>query len=162
VVPVSGFKTLGEVATLNGAVVVTAKDGTLRVDNNGQVINVAKGKTITIAPRVKAPAGGGAGGGNVWSIAAVGAGGVAAILAGVAVSRAGNANTNATAAISAANAAGAAAVSAANAATSAANAATSTADAVGCALDAITTPEGMPPGISPYIPITVCTAQAPY
>jgi len=157
VVPVSGFKTLGEVATLNGAVVVTAKDGALRVDNNGQVINVAKGKTITVAPRLKAPQGGGMGGGNVWSIAAVGVGGVAAILAGVAVSRAGNANTNAIAAISAANAAGSAATSAANAATSAANAAISTENAVGCAIDYEFNPEGQPPGVSPYMPITPCT-----
>ena len=55
VVPVSGFKTLGEVAMLNGAMVVTAKEGMLRVEGNGQVVNVAKGKTITVHPSANAP-----------------------------------------------------------------------------------------------------------
>jgi len=49
VVPVSGFKTLGEVAALNGAMVVTAKEGMLRVEDNGKVINVAKGKLLRCA-----------------------------------------------------------------------------------------------------------------
>jgi hypothetical protein len=144
------------VATLNGAVVVTAKDGALRVDNNGQVINVAKGKTITLTPEVKAPQQGGGGGKKKCCIAAIigtGAAGVAAILAGVAISRADNATSAANSATSAAEAAGSAAVSAANAATSAANAAISTANQVGCALDAIINPEGQPPGISPYFPV---------
>jgi hypothetical protein len=160
VVPVSGFKTLGEVATLNGAVVVTAKDGALRVDNNGQVINVAKGKTITLTPWMGAPQQDGGGGKKKCCIAAIigaGAAGVAAILAGVAISRADNATNAANSATSAAEAAGSAAVSAANAATSAANAATSTANAVGCALDYEFNPEGQPPGISPYFPVTPCT-----
>ena len=151
VVPVSGFKTLGEVATLNGAVVVTAKDGMLRVDNNGQVINVAKGKTITVAPQVKAPKGGAGGGGDSsWvPYATLGAAGVAAVMAGVDISKADTANSNAVSAISAANAA----TSAANAATSAANAAISTANAVGCALDFIVNPKGII-GLSPYIPLS--------
>jgi len=117
VVPVSGFKTLGEVAMLNGAVVVTTKDGALRVDDgNGQVVNVAKGKTITVTPRAKAPQAGGAGrccgagGSTILEVATIGAAGIAAILAGVAVSRAGNANTNATAAASAAASAASAAL----------------------------------------------------
>jgi len=138
VVPVSGFKTLGEVAMLNGAVVVTAKDGMLRVDSgNGQVVNVAKGKTITVTPRMKAPQGGGGagrccGGSDVWSIAATAAGGAAAILAGVALSRAGDAKTNAASAASAA----VAAASAAEAAASAAAAANSSAiNASNCAAD---------------------------
>ena len=105
IVPVSGFKTLGEVAMLNGAVVVTAKDGMLRVEGNGQVVNVAKGKTITVVPQANAPQGGGCrgagrccGGSNVWGITATGAGVAAAILAGVAMSRAGDAKNNAAAA----------------------------------------------------------------
>jgi hypothetical protein len=57
VVPVSGFKTLGEVAMLNGAVAVTAKDGMLRVEGNGPAIDVAKGKTITVVPQADAPQG---------------------------------------------------------------------------------------------------------
>src|ERR1019366_7162687 len=39
-----GFKTLGEVAMLNGSVVVTAKEGALQVDNFGQMKDVAKGQ----------------------------------------------------------------------------------------------------------------------
>jgi len=153
VVPVSGFKTLGEVAMLNGTVIVTAKDGALRVDEgNGKVVNVAKGKTLTVTPQMKAPQGGGSagrccggGGGGIWPIVATGAAGAAAILAGVAVSRSGNANTNASSAASEA----AAAAAAAAAATSAASAATSTANSVGCALNVLANNEGEP---SPYSP----------
>jgi hypothetical protein len=55
VVPVSGFRTLGEVAAGNGEVMVTAKDGRLRVESNGQAINVAKGETITMSAKASAP-----------------------------------------------------------------------------------------------------------
>ena len=111
VVPVSGFKTLGEVAMLNGAIVVTAKEGMLRVEGNGPAINVAKGKTITVVPEANAPQGGGkapggagrcCGGSNVWGIAATAVAGGALILAAVAESRAGKAEDNAAAAESAA------------------------------------------------------------
>jgi len=172
VVPVSGFKTLGEVAMLNGAIVVTAKEGMLRVEGNGPAINVAKGKTITVVPEAKAPQGGGkapggvgrcCGGSNVWSIAAFAAGGAAAILAGVAESRAGTAENNAsaaatdaTAATSAANAATAAASSAAAAASAAAAtasaaaaAAAAEANSLGCALNTLANEEGKK---SPYTP----------
>jgi len=166
VVPVSGFKTLGEVAMLNGAVVVTAKDGALNVDEgNGQVVNVAKGKTITVTPRLKAPQGGGGAGrccgggaGGYWPIVATAAAGAAAILAGVAVSRAGNANTNATSASSEAAAAAAAAASAASvaaAAESAASEAAAAANAAGCALNQLANEEGLGPlegYMSPYTP----------
>jgi hypothetical protein len=56
-----GFKTLGEVAMLNGAVVVTAKEGTLRVDGAGRTTEVTKGKTIAIMqkPAAGTPQGGG-------------------------------------------------------------------------------------------------------
>ena len=154
VVPVSGFKTLGEVAMLNGTVIVTAQDGALRVDQgNGKVVNVAKGKTLTVTPQMKAPQGGGSAGrccgggsGGVWPIVATAAAGAAAVLAGVAVSRAGNANTNATDAASAAAAAAAAATSAAEAAASTAAAAS---NAVGCALNQLAYEEGY---ASPYVP----------
>jgi hypothetical protein len=155
VVPVSGFKTLGEVAMLNGSVVVTAKDGALRVDEgNGQVINVAKGKTITVTPQARTPQGGGAGrccggGANIWGITATAAGGVAAILAGVALSRAGDARTSADAADSSAASAASAAAAAASAAAAAASEAAAAAaaeNAVGCALNAIYYP------MSPYTP----------
>lgn len=157
VVPVSGFKTLGEVAMLNGVVVVTAKDGALSVDEgNGQVINVAKGKTISITPRAKAPQGGGGAGrccggagGNIWGIAATAAGGAAAVLAGVAVSRSGNANTNAQSAASAAAAAASNAAAAVSAADSAASADAAGQLSLGCALNTLANQEGLP---SPYTP----------
>jgi hypothetical protein len=142
VVPLSGFTTLGEVATLNGAVVVTAKEGMLRVEGNGPAVNVAKGKTITVVPRMKAPHGGGGAisGAALWGVAATGAAAAAAILAGVAMSRAGNAEDNAASAASEV----AAATSAANAAALAA-----AANAVGCALDTLANEEGY---ASPYTP----------
>jgi hypothetical protein len=156
VVPVSGFKTLGEVAMLNGAVVITAKDGALRVDEgNGQVVNVAKGKTITVAPKARAPQGGGGAGrccggsAGIWPIVATAAAGTAAVLAGVAVSRAGNANTNAQSAASAAAAAESAANAATSAADSAASAAAAASNSVGCALNVLANNEGEP---SPYTP----------
>jgi len=130
ITPAAGFKTLGEVAMLNGSVVVTAKEGTLQVDDHGTMKNVAKGQTIVLAPKTKDEASKrGAccgGGGAAWvEYAALGAGGVAAILAGIAMSRAGDANSNAAAAITAADAA----TSAANAATSEAAAAAANAAA---------------------------------
>jgi len=159
VVPVAGFKTLGEVAMLNGTVIVTAKDGALRVDEgNGKVVNVAKGKTLTVTPQMKAPQGGGGAGrccgggsGDIWGIAATAAGGAAAILAGVAVSRAGNANTNASSAASEAAAAASAAAAATSAAESVASADAAATNAVGCALNTLANNEGEP---SPYTPPT--------
>lgn len=131
VTPAAGFKTLGEVAMLNGSVVITAKEGALQVENNGSTRNVEKGQTIVVSPKTADKGGSGAGWGNtgntVLEVSAVAAAGVGAVLAGVAMSRAGNANTAATAAISAANAAGSAAVSAANAANSTAAAAAASA-----------------------------------
>jgi len=152
VVPGKGFKTLGEVATLGDAVVVTVKEGALKVEGNGAPVDVTKGQTITIQPKnARAPQSGGAqkmsgGGGNTaLEAGALGAGVVAAILAGIALKRAGDAKTeattaatNAAAATSAANAADAdakAATAAANAATTAANNANATANSVGCALN---------------------------
>ena len=158
VVPVSGFKTLGEVAMLNGAIVVTAKEGMLRVEGNGPAINVAKGKTITVVPEANAPQGGGkapggagrcCGGSNVWAIAATAVAGGALIFAAVAESRAGTAENNASTAASNASAAEAAASAAAAAASSAAAAAAAAAYEAGCALNAIENSEGKP---SPYTP----------
>ena len=156
VVPVSGFKTLGEVAMLNGAVVVTAKEGEFRVEGNGPVINVAKGKTITVVPRANAPQPadnpppGGNSAGRVWhdywGIAGTAAGVTAAILAGIDLSRSGNAKDNA----AAAEAAAAAAASAAAAAASAAAAAESAAiNAANCAADALAKQES-PSAPLPY------------
>jgi len=165
VVPVSGFKTLGEVALLNGTIVVTAKDGALRVDEgNGQVVNVVKGKTIAVTPRqLKAPdaaasAGRCCGGSNLWDIVDVGVAGAAAILAGVALSRAGDAKTNAAAAASAAqtadsdlSGAGSALSIADSEASAAASAAEAAAIAAGCALNLEANEMGKP---SPYTPPT--------
>jgi hypothetical protein len=151
VAPTEGFKTLGEVAMLNGSIVVTAKEGTLRVDDQGTAKSVAKGQTIVIAPKTaqkKGGAGWGGGGRTALEVGAVGAGGAAAVLAGIGISRSNDAKTAADAATSAANAA----TSAANAATSAANAASSNAAyatwLAGCAYNASTT--GLPD--SPYVP----------
>jgi len=127
VTPSAGFKTLGEVAMLNGSLVVTAKEGSLQVEGHGVNKSVATGKTIVIAPKTAQGGGGGGWGSSstVLEVMAVGAGAAAAILAGVAMSRAGSANTAANEAISAANAA-----------TSAAQAANSTAAAAVAAASA--------------------------
>jgi len=128
ITPEVGFKTLGEVAMLNGSLVITAKEGALQVDGQGTSKTVAKGQTIVVSPRTRDNKGGGAGwggGSNVLEIVTLGAAGAAAVLAGVAVSRAGSANSNATAAIAAAQSA----TSAANAANSTAAAAVSAANA---------------------------------
>ena len=145
IAPAKGFKTLGEVATLNGAVVVTVKEGSLRVEGNGSPVEVTKGKTITIQPKTaRAPQGGAQkmGGGSstdtLLDAAGLGAGVVAAILAGIGISRADDAKSAANAATAAANKADAdavAATAAANAATAAANNATAEAVTVGCALN---------------------------
>jgi hypothetical protein len=46
-----GYKTLGEVAMVNGTVVVTAKDGMLRVQGPERSMELTKGKTIAITPK---------------------------------------------------------------------------------------------------------------
>jgi len=165
-----GFKTLGEVAMLNGSVVVTAKDGALKVEDGATSRDVTKGQTIVISRKTadnKGGAGWGGGGNTALEVATLGAAGAAAILAGVAMSRAGNANSNSAAALSAADAATSAANTAnssAQAAITAANAAQATA-AQGlllgeCANDILQTGTYT----SPYVlsnPICAGTAPAP-
>ena len=136
--PTGEYKTLGEVAMLNGAVVVTAKEGKLRVESNGTAQEIAKGRTVTVAARPARDPNGGAGSGSVvWSgstvlqVASVAASGTGAVLAGVAISRAGDARD----AASAANATAAQAVGAANDATAAAQLAGDAANAAGCAVN---------------------------
>jgi ferric-dicitrate binding protein FerR (iron transport regulator) len=46
-----GYKTLGEVTTMDGAVAVTARDGALRVNDGELTVEVAKVKTITVTQR---------------------------------------------------------------------------------------------------------------
>jgi hypothetical protein len=47
--PSKGYRTLGQVAMVDGLLAVTAKDGALQVEKNGAIQEVSKGKTITIA-----------------------------------------------------------------------------------------------------------------
>ncbi|HLY59330.1 MAG TPA: hypothetical protein VKV95_01045 [Terriglobia bacterium] len=81
-----GYKSLGEVAMINGTVVVTAKSGTLKVEGPGRSMELAQGKTIAITPKTAgspAPGQGGAGAATHstsahWvAIAGLAAGGVA-------------------------------------------------------------------------------------
>lgn len=176
--PVKGFKTLGEVAMVGNGIVITAKEGSLRVEGKGTPVELAKGKSIVIN---KTPAGAPqagamqklAGGNTALEAGALGAGVVAAILAGIALKRAGDAKDNAAAATAAANSA----TSAANAATSeataadsdavaagaAAAAAQSTANAAGCAANVNYETQvngyvaGVPTVVSPYTPPTGMT-----
>jgi hypothetical protein len=143
IAPAKGFKTLGEVAMANGTIVVSTKEGLLRVEGNGPAVEVAKGKTVAVMPKkaAGAPQGGSGGHGhsvNGIEVATLGAAGVGAVLGGVAYHSANEARDNANSAIAAANAATAAAnaaTAAANAATDAANTAAANANMVGCALD---------------------------
>jgi hypothetical protein len=139
------------VAMLNGAVVVTAKEGSLVVENNDQRVSVAKGKTIAINPKVaRSPQGGAAGGphissGTALQVGALAASGVSTVVGAIAVVRAGDARDSASAANSTAAAANAAASSAAAAAASSAAAA----NTAGCALNILAFNLGLP---SPYMP----------
>ncbi len=137
VTPAAGYKTLGEVAMANGAVMVTAKEGMLRVEGSGPAVEVAKGKTITLhAKAARAPQGGagaGVSGATALQIGSVATGAASTVMSGVAISRAGDARD----AAAAANATAASAVTAAEDAASAAEGAQETANAVGCALDTL-------------------------
>ena len=158
ILPAAGFKTLGEVALLNGVVVVTAKEGKLRVEGSGPAVEVVKGKTITLSAReARSPQGGAAGSGGgaaiststALQVATIGAAGTGAVLSGVAMSRAADARD----AAAASNATAAEAIAAAQAAEAAALAAEEQAIAAGCALDRANpsispSPYTPPPGMS--------------
>jgi hypothetical protein len=60
VAPEAGNASQGEIAMLNGMVVVTSKEGTLKVEGNGPAQEVAKGKTITVKTKAAAGPQGGA------------------------------------------------------------------------------------------------------
>jgi hypothetical protein len=129
VTPEAGFKTLGEIAMLNGSLLITAKEGTLLVGIGDQTIRVAKGKTLTVPSRSsRAPQGAGAApkagpkvsGSTALQVTSVGLSGASLITSAVAMSRAGDAktaadsaSTEAASALSAAQAAASAAASAA-------------------------------------------------
>jgi hypothetical protein len=159
VVPAKGFKTLGEVAMLNGSVIVTAKEGMLRVEGNGPAVEVAKGKTITLAAKVRAPQGAAAGAAHISTSTALQVAGVATgvtstVLSGVSISRANDAKSAAaSAATTASNA-----VTAANDATAAAEAAQATANSAGCALNNLAVGSGITT-VSPYTPPTGSTCE---
>ncbi len=163
VAPVKGFKTLGEIAMAGGTVVVTAKEGQLRVEGNGSARVVATGKTITIPgktaraarPHPAGPSLGNVNAATALSGGALAAGGVAAVLAGIGISRANDARdaanaANATAAQ--ANSTAAAADADAILATSAANEANSNAVATGCALNTATVAPIGRLTVSPFTP----------
>jgi hypothetical protein len=167
--PKPGFKTLGEVAMANGTIVITAKDGTLQVnDGGGRTTEVAKGKTIALTPKTaRGPQTGGAqklGGGPNWvEYTMLGVAGGAIIFAILAWSRTKQASSNAAvaasnaaAAISAAGSAGSAAVSSIQSAQAVLTAAIAVQHAetvnVGCALNSLAG-EFTPPLASPYTPL---------
>ncbi len=162
VLPGKGFKTLGEVAMIGGAVRITAKEGVLRVEGNGRAVDVAKGRTITISAKPArtpkggpgGPAVGAVGGGSALQVATLGAAGAAAVLAGVSISRANDARDAAAAAGATAAQADAdakAAIAAANAANATAGAADADAISVGCALNQLAHTAGISPP-SPFTP----------
>jgi hypothetical protein len=156
ITPGKGYKSIGDVAMLNNAVLVTAKQGSLHVEGNGKAFDVAQGKTITLMPKAKAMPQTGT---SQKLVSGTGIAAVAAGLAGAATAfgiasfvEAKDAKNNANSATSAANAA----TSAANSAGSAATTAGDAANAAGCALNTISTEEGFPTP-SPYIPPTGLT-----
>jgi hypothetical protein len=150
IAPTGGYKTLGEIAMVNGAVVVKAREGKLRVEGNGPAVDVVKGKTLTVkeARRAgRAPQGGGTvSAATALQVGSIAGSGVSAVLGGVAAKKAGDAQDAADAATAAATDAQAEAADAAAAAQAAGNAA----NAAGCAVNEATgtsvyTP---PPGFS--------------
>lgn len=92
VVPARGYQTTGEIAMSNGLLLVTAKEGTLQVEESGSTKQVCKGNTITLATtasRARDPVSSGKqhiGHKEPLTMAAV-AGGVAATLVTVALAR---------------------------------------------------------------------------
>ena len=169
VVPESGFQTLGQVAILNDAIVVTSQTGMLRVDGNASRLEVPQGKTITIRPRsARAPQVGGSSGSHLPAVVpwvALGTGVLGTIVGFDALHRANDARDTAAeasqaaaqaaeaaaAAASAANAATQAAATAANLAAAAATLGVGAANVVGCDLNKFANSLGQP---SPYTPPT--------
>jgi hypothetical protein len=124
--PEAGNASQGEIAMLNGAVVVTSKEGTLKVEGNGPAQEVAKGKTITV--KGKAAAGPQAGGaasagapvssmtaGEIATIGGAAAAGTGAGFSIAARSKASDAAEQSAAALTAAQQAAAAATAVCNA-----------------------------------------------
>jgi hypothetical protein len=72
-----GPKAVGEVAMVEGSIVITAKEGTLEVDEQGAVQNLPHGQTMVTGPKIKKR------GAMTAIIAAGGVGAAAAIAAGL-------------------------------------------------------------------------------
>lgn len=146
VAPAGGFKTLGEIAMVNGAVVVKAREGKLRVEGNGPAVEVVKGKTLTVKEArqaARAPQGGsGVSAATALQVGSIAGSGVSAVLGGIAAKKAGDAQDAAAAATAAAVDAQQEAADAAAAAQAAGDAA----NAAGCAIN------GVPGSGSPYTP----------
>ncbi len=156
ITPGSGYRTVGEVAMVNSAVVVTAKEGMLHVQGNGKSMDVAQGKTITLTAPTKAMPQTGTSqklvSSNVLPGLAAGLAGGGLIAAIIAAKKASDANNNAQSATSAGDAAASAADSAATAASAAdsdALAAGAAANAAGCAINTWANGLG---DVSPYTP----------
>jgi hypothetical protein len=143
VTPMKGFTTLGDVAMLNGVAVVTAKEGAMRLERNGQGVEVRAGQTVTVSTHVaRAPQGApSAGAGappthgvssSVMQWIGVGAGAVGATIGLVALSHGNSANDTASKALAASSSA----VSTANSALTAAQGALSDAAAAATAAQA--------------------------
>jgi len=149
--PASGFATQGEIAMLGDSVVVTAREGTLRVQSNGRTTEVTKGKSLSVSTRTarsSAPQTGlGSLGGGLTPALEAGsaiASGASIVLGGKAISDADSAKSSADAASSTAGAA----VSAANSALSDAGAASSAASSA----MSIATCVGTAVSTSPFVP----------
>ncbi len=152
IAPGKGFKTLGEVAVTTDTLIVTAREGLLRVEGNGKTTEIPKGQSAKFIPKVaRSPqqAGGaqtyGGGGSSAVMWIAVAAGATAAILAGLAMSRASDAKDASNAATAAANKADSDALAAGAAATTA----NQNSVAAGCALNKLF-PGSNP---SPFVPV---------
>ena len=152
IAPGKGFKTLGEVAMTTDTLIVTTKEGSLRVEGNGKTTEILKGQSAKFIPKVaRSPQqaggaqtyGGGASSAVMWI--AVAAGATAAILAGLAMSRASDARDASNAATAAANKADTDALAAGAAATTA----NQNSVAAGCALNKLF-PGSNP---SPFVPV---------
>lgn len=159
VVPAKGFKTLGEVAMVGGSVIITAKEGSFRVEGNGSALEVAKGKTITLPVKAAAARAAGSPARPAVStdpvpLATLIAAGVGAGFGVGALIEAKDAKDNAASATTAANAANTTAgnaVAAANAANATAGTANTNAIAAGCALNTVAV-QGDLVKVSPFTP----------
>jgi hypothetical protein len=155
--PAKGFLTQGEIAMVGGGIVVSTKEGMLRVEGKGPAVEVAKGKTLSLNAKVtsaaQGQAAGAVGAGAVHglstglTVGSIAASGTSMGLGAGAISRAGGAKDAAAAATTSANAA----ITSAGAATTAATEATTTAVDAGCAVNTVNANVN-PGSASPFTP----------